>query len=181
MNDWLEQLLNLPPAASTYARDVDVLHLVVIGTTMLGATAVFALALYFVARCRRRVPGETTAHLGTPLSQEIAIVGSILALFLAFWVVGSVQYDRMETPPPDTMTVYVTAKQWMWKFAYPDGRSSLNLLTVPTGKPVKLVMASRDVIHSFYVPAFRMKQDVVPGRYYTAWFQATTPGNYPIA
>ncbi len=180
MNDWLEHLLNLPPAASTYARDVDLLHLVVIATTMLGATAVFALALYFLARCRRRVPGETTARVITPVSQEIALVGSILALFLAFWVVGSVQYDRMETPPPHTMTVYVTAKQWMWKFAYPDGRSSLNVLTVPSGKPVTLVMTSRDVIHSFYVPAFRMKQDVVPGRYYTAWFQATTPGSYPI-
>jgi cytochrome c oxidase subunit 2 len=78
------------------------------------------------------------------------------------------------------MPVYVSAKQWMWEFAYPDGRSSLDVLTVPVGRPVKLVMTSRDVIHSFYVPAFRMKQDVVPGRYYTAWFQATMPGTFAI-
>jgi cytochrome c oxidase subunit 2 len=78
------------------------------------------------------------------------------------------------------MTVYVTAKQWLWKFSYPDGRASVDVLIVPEGKPVKLVMTSRDVIHSFYVPAFRMKHDVVPGRYYTAWFEATTRGIYPI-
>ncbi len=86
----------------------------------------------------------------------------------------------MMTPPPDAMPVYVTAKQWMWKFAYPDGRSSIDVLTVPVGRPIKLVMTSRDVIHSFYVPAFRMKHDVVPGRYFTAWFEATTTGVFAI-
>jgi len=180
MNDLLRYLLNLPPEASTYARDVDLLHFWVIATTMLGATFVFVLAIYFVVAHRRRAVGETTARTSTPLPQEIFIIASILGLFIAFWVVGTLQYDRMEAPPPDAMTVYVTAKQWMWKFAYPDGRSSLDVLTVPTGRPVKLVMTSRDVIHSFYVPAFRMKQDVVPGRYYTAWFQATGPGDYAI-
>jgi cytochrome c oxidase subunit 2 len=76
--------------------------------------------------------------------------------------------------------VYVTAKQWMWKFAYFDGRASMDVLTVPAHRPIKLVMTSRDVIHSFYVPAFRMKHDVVPGRYYTTWFEANAPGTYDI-
>ena len=134
----------------------------------------------FLLRYHRRVPGETTQRVTTPLPQELFIIGSILTLFLVFWVVGTLQYDRMETPPADAMTVYVTAKQWMWRFSYPDGRSSMDVLTVPAGKPVKLVMTSRDVIHSFYVPAFRMKQDVVPGRYYTAWFEAKGAGNYTI-
>lgn len=180
MNELLRRLLNLPPQASTYARDVDTLHYVVISTTMLGATFVFVLALYFLVRYHRRVPGETTRRVTTPLPQELFIIGSILTLFLVFWVAGTLQYDRMETPPPDAMTVYVTAKQWVWKFSYPDGRSSMDVLTVPAGKPVKLVMTSRDVIHSFYVPAFRMKQDVVPGRYYTAWFEAKGAGNFTI-
>jgi cytochrome c oxidase subunit 2 len=78
------------------------------------------------------------------------------------------------------MPVYVTAKQWMWTFEYGDGRTSMDELTVPVSRPIKLVMTSRDVIHSFYVPAFRMKHDVVPGRYYAAWFEANAPGLYDI-
>ncbi len=180
MNDPLTSLLHLPPEASTYAREVDLLHLAVISTTMLGAAFVFFLALYFLARYRRRRAGETTLRTTTSTPQEIFVIGGILTLFLAFWIVGTLQYDRMLTPPADAMTVYVTAKQWMWKFSYPDGRSSMDVLTVPEGRPVKLVMTSRDVIHSFYVPAFRMKHDVVPGRYYVAWFEANGPGAYPI-
>jgi cytochrome c oxidase subunit 2 len=180
MNDLLRTMLNLPPQASTYARAVDTLHYFVISATMLGASFVFLLALYFVARHRRRRPGELTARLTTPVPQEVFVIASILLLFLVFWVVGAVQYDHLMSPPDDAMTVYVTGKQWMWKFAYPGGRSSMDVLTVPERQPVKLVMTSRDVIHSFYVPAFRMKHDVVPGRYYTAWFEARAPGVYPI-
>lgn len=180
MNDLLRGLLNLPPQASSYARAIDTLHYFVISATMLGATFVFLLALYFVLRYRRRDLHELTRRHVTPVLQEAFIIGSILALFLVFWVVGAVQYDHVMTPPPDAMVVYVTGKQWMWKFAYADGRSSMDVLTVPERKPVKLVMTSRDVIHSFYVPAFRMKHDVVPGRYYTAWFEAERPGVYTI-
>jgi cytochrome c oxidase subunit 2 len=78
------------------------------------------------------------------------------------------------------MKVYVTAKQWMWKFAYPEGNRSIAVLYVPVNRPVELVMTSRDVIHSFYVPDFRVKQDVVPGRYTTVWFEVPEPGRYPI-
>ena len=180
MSDLLRRLLNLPPEASTFARGVDTLHVSVIATTMLGATFVFLLALYFLVRYRRRVPGETTAREVTSTSQEVSVIVAILCMFLVFWLVGTLQYDRMMTPPSDAMTVYVTAKQWMWKFSYPDGRASMDVLTVPEGRPVKLVMTSRDVIHSLYVPAFRVKHDVVPGRYYTAWFEANAPGTYAI-
>ena len=86
----------------------------------------------------------------------------------------------MESPPEGAMQIQVTAKQWMWKFSYSSGRRSINVLTVPVGRPILLVMTSRDVIHSFFVPAFRIKKDVIPGRYVTAWFQVTTPGNYDI-
>ncbi len=180
MNDLLRGWLNLPPQASTYAADVDLLHYFVIGATMLGASFVFLLALYFLVRYGRRVPGEATARRELSLPTELFIIGSILTLFLVFWVAGAVTYNRMMTPPAGAMPVYVTAKQWMWKFSYPDGRSSMDVLTVPERRPIELVMTSRDVIHSFYVPAFRMKQDVVPGRYYTAWFEASAPGDYAI-
>lgn len=173
-------LLNLPPEASTYAEEVDVLHILVIATTMVVATVVFALAVWYLARYRRRRERETTAHSAVSPLTEGSLIATIVFVFLLFWVIGSIEYDHMMTPPPDAMVVHVTAKQWMWKFSYPDGRASMDVLTVPLGKPVKLVMTSRDVIHSFYVPAFRMKHDVVPGRYYSAWFEAKATGSYPI-
>ncbi len=180
MNNLLRGLLNLPPQASTYAQDVDLLHYFVISATMLGALFVFLLAIYYLVRYRRRHPRPLTAQVSTAVPVEIAIIGGLLSLFLVFWVVGASQYNHMMTAPPDAIPIYVTAKQWMWKFSYPDGRASMDVLTVPVNRPVTLVMTSRDVIHSFYVPAFRMKHDVVPGRYYTAWFQANTPGTYAI-
>jgi cytochrome c oxidase subunit 2 len=180
MNELMRKILDLPPQASTYAFDVDLLHYFVITTTMLGATFVFVLALWFLVRNRRRYPGELTQRLHTSAPGEVFIIGGILSIFLVFWVVGASEYAHMEHPPDDAMPVYVTAKQWMWKFAYADGRSDIDELTVPVHRPVKLVMTSRDVIHSFYVPAFRMKQDVVPGRYYTAWFEAQQTGDFTI-
>jgi cytochrome c oxidase subunit II len=180
VNALLRALLDLPPQASTYARGIDTLHYFVIGTTMAGATFVFVLALYFLVRHGRAEPAATTPRIETAAAMETFIVASILALFLAFWVVGSIQYDHLMTPPDDAMPVYVSGKQWMWKFAYADGRETMDELVVPVHRPIKLVMTSRDVIHSFYVPAFRMKHDVVPGRYYTAWFEATAPGDYAI-
>ncbi len=180
MNALLRALLDLPPEASTFAFGVDVLHYFVITATMLGATFVFLLAILFLVRSRRRAPGELTPQVEGSTARESTLVGFLLTLFVVFWIVGATQYDRMMTPPPDAMPVYVTAKQWMWKFSYADGRSSMDVLTVPVGRPIKLVMTSRDVIHSFYVPAFRMKHDVLPGRYYAAWFQATTTGTFDI-
>ena len=147
---------------------------------MLGATFVFALAIWFLIRNRQRKPGELTVELRSSAPTELTLIGGLLTAFVVFWIVGATQYDRMMTPPPNAIPVYVTAKQWMWKFSYADGRSSIDVLTVPVGRPIKLVMTSRDVIHSFYVPAFRMKHDVLPGRYYAAWFEATTPGTYDI-
>jgi cytochrome c oxidase subunit 2 len=180
MNALLRAWLDLPVEASTFAGAVDLLHLFVISATMLGATFVFLLSLYYVLRYRRRAPLELTSKTTTSLPLEIFIIASLQLLFLAFWVVGAWQYNRMTTPPPDALTVYVTGKQWMWKFSYPNGEASMDVLTVPASVPIKLVMTSRDVIHSFYVPAFRIKHDVVPGRYYTAWFTARMPGTFDI-
>lgn len=180
MNPFLLGLLNLPPEASTAAPGIDLLHMCVIGTTMVGATFVFLLAIYFLLRYRRRPGHELAPLLTTPLGTEIAIIAALQVSFLVFWVVGAAQYNRLMTPPADAMPIYVTAKQWMWKFSYPDGRSSMDIMTVPVHRKIKLVMTSRDVIHSFYVPAFRLKHDVVPGRYYTAWFEATFPGTFDL-
>lgn len=180
VNELMRRLLLLPPQASTFARPLDWLHFVVIGTTMLGASGVAVVTLWYFFRFRRRKDGEVTRHVGVTGRQEAFAIGGVLTLFLLFWVLGFRQFVDYREPPPDAMEVYVTGKQWMWKFAYPSGRRAMGVLTVPVGRPVKLVMTSRDVIHSFFVPAFRVKYDVVPGRYTEAWFQATEPGAYEI-
>jgi cytochrome c oxidase subunit 2 len=111
---------------------------------------------------------------------EVLFVGLPLTTFLVWFFVGYHDFIRMQTPPPDAMDVYVSAKQWMWKFTYPEGPNSLGVLRVPVGKPVRLLLTSQDVIHSFYVPAFRIKQDAIPGAYTQTWFEVTKPGSYRV-
>src|SRR6185295_14180196 len=103
-----------------------------------------------------------------------------LGFFLLWFVIGFRDFMWSSLPPPDSIDVYVTAKQWMWKFSYPGGPSEINELHVPAGRPVRLLLTSRDVVHSFFVPDFRIKMDVLPGRYTEAWFEATKPGRYQI-
>lgn len=179
MNELARWLLNLPPQASTAASRIDFLHYFVIGVTMLGAFGVFAAAFFFIVRYRRRDDGPTPRIVGS-LKTEVFVIGGLLSLFLLIWVVGFRQFIELKTPPAGAMEIYVTGKQWMWAFAYPKGPASKGVLYVPVNRPVKLLITSRDVIHSFFVPAFRLKQDAVPGRYTMAWFEATQVGTYPI-
>lgn len=184
INELLRRILFLPPQRSTVATSLDMLHYFVISVTMAGATLVAACAAYFMIRYRRRTTDVTRAFPGATerpwVLFEIGAVVTLALLFLSFWVVGVRQYARIRVSPENAITVYVTAKQWMWKFAYPEGPNSIATLYVPARRPVRLVLTSRDVIHSFYVPDFRVKYDAVPGRYTTLWFEATEPGTYPI-
>jgi cytochrome c oxidase subunit 2 len=101
-------------------------------------------------------------------------------VMMIFFVWGALIYFREHTPPQNAAEVYTVAKQWMWKFEHMEGQREINELHVPIGRDVKMIMTSQDVIHSFYVPAFRIKQDVLPGRYTTIWFHATKPGTYHL-
>ena len=176
----LLDVLALPPEASTIAGDVDALHLVVISLTMIGSFGVAAIVALFVFKYRRKGAPTPTPKLEASDGHEWRVAASIFVLFISLWWVGFRQYVKMNTPPPDCTTVYVTAKQWMWKFTYDDGTSSNDVLTVPIGRPTKLIMTSRDVIHSFYVPSFRLKHDVIPGRYVTLWFEPTQLGDFDV-
>jgi cytochrome c oxidase subunit II len=192
MNEFLRRLLVLPEQGSTLARGIDSLHYFVIAVTMLGAASVGAVVLYYLVRYRdpyrdqarteEAAPDPTPGHArgGIPLWAEFFVAGGLLSLFLLWWVIGFRQFVSLQSPPPDSLPIYTTAKQWMWSFAYPNGSGSNGVLYVPVGRPVKLVMTSRDVIHSFFVPAFRVKQDVLPGRSTSVWFEAERPGRYPI-
>jgi cytochrome c oxidase subunit 2 len=180
MNAFMRRILDLPDQASSFALDVDQLHYFIIIATLLGS-AVFGLAaVYFAVRYRRGANVAPVAKIKASPLVEAAWITFLLTLFIAWWLMGYRLYVHMQTPPKDAMEVYVIGKQWMWKFAYPDGRSSISVLTVPVHRPVRLNMTSRDVIHSFSVPAFRIKQDVLPGRYTTTWFEAIKPGTYQI-
>jgi cytochrome c oxidase subunit 2 len=181
VNELLRRLLFLPPQSSSVARQIDTLHYVVIGTTFAGVTLAAVITGIFLFRFRRRTEAiPLTPRVRPPAWIELSVIGGLLAMFLGWWVVGFTQYRTLQTPPPDAMPIYVTAKQWIWEFAYPSGPTSTDALIVPVGRPVKLIMTSRDVIHSFYVPAFRIKQDVVPGRAVTTWFEAIAPGTYDV-
>lgn len=180
MMDFFRAILALPAGASTAADGVDLLHFFVISVTMLISTYVFAAAAWFCVRYYRKTDDQLTVNLTAARRHEAFTIAAVLGTFILWWVIGFRQYVAMVEPPKGADVVYVDAKQWMWKFSYPSGRVSNDVLTVPKGRPIKLVMTSRDVIHSFYVPAFRTKTDVIPGRYTTIWFEATKIGSYPI-
>jgi cytochrome c oxidase subunit II len=189
MNELMRKILFLPEQASSVARDIDSLHYLVISITMVGAFSI-ALAIGIFAiryrrggtHCRDRTPDQRPGHTrgGLTIWVEVVAILSLLALFLVFWVIGYVQYLRLKSPPERAMPIYVSGKQWMWSFAYPDGRGSEGVLYVPVGEPIELIMTSRDVIHSFFVPQFRIKQDVVPGRTTSVWFEVEEPGTYDV-
>jgi cytochrome c oxidase subunit 2 len=180
MNEILRRLLFLPEQASEYARRVDGLHFFVISATIVGAAGVFLAAMYFFVRYRRRTEHDVTPFVAPGAIHEVLFVGGPLVLFLLWFAIGFPQYMTLSTPPADAMDVYVQGKKWMWKFAYPGGPSSIDVLRVPAGRPVRLLITSRDVIHSFYLPALRVKMDALPGRYTQTWFTADRPGRYEI-
>jgi len=180
LNELMRNLLFLPKQASEYARSIDHLHFFVFIASMIGAWSVVATTLVFIVRYRRRQALQATEHVEPKPIQEAAFIGVPLVLFLIWFAIGYPQYVTLQTPPKDASDVYVMAKKWMWKFAYPGGPSSTDVLRVPVGRPVRLLLTSRDVIHSFFVPALRLKQDALPGRYTQTWFKASEPGRYPI-
>jgi cytochrome c oxidase subunit 2 len=180
MNELLRRMLFLPEQGSEYARSVDHLHFFVILTTFLAAAGVFGTALAFFVRYRRRSDTDPTPRVSPRPIHEVLFIGVPLSFFLLWFAIGYPQFVTLQTPPKDAMDVYVQGKQWMWKFAYPGGPSSLDALRVPVGRPVRLLITSRDVIHSFFVPELRMKQDALPGRYTQVSFTADRPGRYQI-
>jgi len=168
-----------PQRASSLAGNVDALFIFLLIVSGLMTLLVFSLLVYFAARYRNRpgVPAEQIEG-STPLELTWSIIP--LGVFMVIFLWGAVVYFKGRTPPRDSTEVYVVAKQWMWKLEHAEGQREINQLHVPVNRDVKLIMTSQDVIHSFFVPAFRMKQDVLPGRYTIAWFRATKPGTYHL-
>ena len=169
-----------PEQASTMAPHVDTLLFFLIGVTLFFSLLIAGLIMGFMIRFRRRSETERPAvdHGSMWLEVLWTAVPFVIAMFIFFWSAGL--YASLRRPPDNALEVNVVGKQWMWKLQHMEGRREINELHIPIGRPVKLTMTSEDVIHSFYVPAFRTKQDVVPGRYSSLWFEATTPGRYHL-
>jgi cytochrome c oxidase subunit 2 len=168
-----------PPTASEQAGKIDALYWFLVAVSAIMTILIFACIILFAWKYRRRPGVEPTQIEGsTKLELTWSILPFLVMLVMFAW--GAQLYFAAQQPPNDAMEVFVTGKQWMWKIQYPDGGREINELHVPVGQPVKLTMASEDVIHSFSIPAFRVRHDVVPGHYDSLWFTATKPGRYHL-
>lgn len=167
-----------PVEASNFAGNVDSLFSFILLTCLFFAVIVTLLVIFAAIKFRRRSEGEVgnTVEGNTALEIGWTLIPLVLAIAMFAW--GAVIYVHFRTAPQNTLDIYVVGKQWMWKLQQPNGRKEINELHVPVGRDIKLIMGSEDVIHNFYVPAFRVKMDVVPGRYNTLWFRPTKVGKY---
>jgi cytochrome c oxidase subunit II len=169
-----------PPQASTLAPKIDAVFFYILSVAVFFTVLIAVLLLYFAIKYRRRSNSEIPRPIEGSLRLEIVWTAIPLVLALSMFAWSASVYYEIVTPPPDTMEVYVVAKQWMWELQHAGGQREINQLHIPLGKPVKLTMTSQDVIHSFFVPEFRVKQDVLPGRYTNLWFEATQTGKFHL-
>lgn len=179
MNSWQGFPL-FPERASSVAGEVDTLFFFLVGVSAFFALLILLLISVFMVKYRRRVGDGKTAPTKSPMWLELlwTLIPLGLTMVMFFW--GARLYFRIYRTPPGAIDIQVVGKQWMWKFQHPEGQREINELHVPVGRPVKLTMISEDVIHDLFVPAFRIKRDVLPGRYTSVWFEATKPGNYRL-
>ncbi len=168
-----------PPRASALAWQVDGLYFLLVGVSAFFTLLIFVLIFYFAVKYRREVHPHAVQIEGS-LPLELAWTLIPLGICMIFFAWGSLIYFQEARPPKGSMEVYVVAKQWMWKFEHETGQREINELHVPLGRDVKVIMSSQDVIHSFSVPAFRIKTDVLPGRYTSTWFRPTKIGTYHL-
>lgn len=170
----------LPPAVSAYAHQVDLMALAFTALMVLFTTPVFVCILIFAIRYRK---GSGASRDHRPRGSARLEIGWMVIPFVAacfFYVWAARLFYQHDTPPADALQIDVVAKQWMWKFEHPGGQREINELHVPADRPVLLKMISEDVIHDLFLPALRIKQDVLPGRYTQEWFQADESGIYPL-
>jgi cytochrome c oxidase subunit 2 len=170
----------MPERASTMAGEVDALALALLTVTVFFSLLIAGLLLRFMVVYRRRSATYVPPLLHVPLWLEVLWSAVPLGITMIAFLWGAQIFAALVEPPADSLEAFVVGRQWMWKIQHLEGRREIDELHVPVGRPVKLTMTSEDVIHSFYVPAFRVKMDAVPGRYSTVWFEATKPGTYHL-
>src|SRR5215213_8347445 len=169
-----------PHQASWQAGQVDAMYLFMVAITAFFSLLIAGLNIFFAIKYRRRDDEEVGVAIHGSLALEL--LWTVIPLFIAMGMFGwgaKIFFD-LTRAPANAMEVFVVGKQWMWKVQHPTGQKEINELHVPIGRPVKLIMGSEDVLHSYYIPAFRVKADVIPGRYNVLWFTASKPGVYHL-
>ena len=161
------------------ASQVDGLYLFLVSVSVFFTLLIFALVFVFAVKFRKSAHAKAE-HIEGSLPLELTWTLIPLGITMIFFAWGALIYFQEARPPRGAMEVYAVGKQWMWKFEHETGQREINALHIPVGRDVKMIMSSQDVIHSFYVPAFRIKQDVLPGRYTTTWFRPTKVGTYHL-
>jgi cytochrome c oxidase subunit 2 len=176
----MDEFRLFPPQASTSAYQVDSLYLVLTLVSLFFMTIVFLPILYFCIKYRRGSPADRSNPSSGSNLLEVGwtTLPTLMGLGLFAW--GALDYFRIERQPGDAIDVQVVGKQWMWKIQHAEGKREINELHIPVDRTIALTMTSQDVIHSFFIPAFRVKQDVVPGKYTSQWFKPTRTGEYHI-
>ena len=169
-----------PEQASTVAWQVDALYGLLMAISLFFIVLVFGLVIVFSLKYRRKSKDEQPKQIHGSIVLELA--WTIIPLFMAIGVftIGADVYFRIERAPADPLEIYVVGKQWMWKAQHESGKREINTLHIPVGQPVRLTMTSEDVLHDFFIPAFRVKKDVIPGRYTSMWFEASKVGEYHL-
>jgi cytochrome c oxidase subunit 2 len=169
-----------PESASSVAPLVDGLYLALVAICGTVSLLIWIVIFYFAIKYRRRPDNELAQEQEPPAALEMTWIVVPTIIFMGIFVAGAYVYFRMNRTPSNAIEIYATGRQWMWKFQHPSGQREINTLHVPVGRPVKITMASEDVIHSLWFPAFRVKADVLPNRFRTMWFEATKTGRYHI-
>lgn len=169
-----------PVQASTLAWEVDALYLFCVAITAVFAILIPVVMAFIAIKFKRTSEDyiPTPVHGSLVLEIVWSVIPFIVTMILFGW--GAWVFFEYSSPPPNAMDIHVVGKQWMWKIQHPEGKREIDELHVPVGQPIRLIMTSEDVLHSFYVPAFRVKRDAVPGRYSTLWFEATKTGEYHL-
>lgn len=169
------------PQASTMASKVDALFDFVLWTSVISLVLIVFGKLVFIIRFhRRRVPEEKTTYITghTATEVSVAVILTIWVMFIFYW--GWTDFKKLRVAPANALEITIIGQQWSWNMIYSNGKKLTNELVVPKGQPVKLIMTSKDVLHSFYVPSFRVKQDVIPNAYTSLWFEANQVGEFPV-
>lgn len=170
---------HLPLQGSDIAESWDKLYLFLVWLSVFFFILVCGLMLYFVIKYRNR-PGLKAKYITGNVPIEIVWTAIPLILLMVIFGWGYIVYRDMTHAPVGAYDVKVVGKQWLWQFQYEDGRTTINELYVPIATPIKLTMTSTDVLHSFFIPNFRVKSDIVPGMYTSVWFEANVPGKHQV-
>ncbi|MDB5818956.1 MAG: coxB, partial [Rhizobacter sp.] len=170
----------LAQTASTAAQTTDLLFAAMLVLCGGMALVLAVLIVWFSIRYRKGSKADRTNPPSNARGLEAAWTIAPMLLFLGIFAWAAHEFVELHRPPADALPIYVVGKQWMWELQHRNGRREIDELHVPIGEPVRLVMSSQDTIHSFYIPAFRIKQDVLPGRFTSLWFEATQLGEFHL-